>query len=86
MLEQVYNIKSIETAKIIQSLIKTPGIKLTGGSNIESVMKYWPLKISDYGDAVLAYYAKTSNVPIITFDKKLIKQLIKENIPCKKID
>jgi predicted nucleic-acid-binding protein len=85
VLEQVYQVKPADIAEMIKALIKTPGIKLTGSFNIESLLNLWPIKIYDYGDAVLGEFAKTSNLPIITFDKKLIKQLIKEKIPVKKI-
>ncbi len=85
VLEQVYRIRPIKIADMIKSLIKTPGIKLIGSFNLESLLDFWPVKIDDYGDASLALYAKTSNIPIITFDKKLTKQLMKEKIPVKKL-
>jgi predicted nucleic acid-binding protein len=81
VMEHIYNIKSTNIAGMLRALIKMPGIKLVNYFDPESVLELWPLKINDYGDAVLASFAKSLNKRIITFDRKFTKQLNKGNIP-----
>ena len=42
---------------------------------LDKVLELWPSGIIDYGDAVISHYALKLNIPVITFDQKLIKQM-----------
>jgi len=85
VLDSVYSIDDEQISEILQSLIKTPGITTSSFFDLTKIFEYWPSKISDYGDGVLSCHAHEINAPIITFDKKLIKEMKKNDIPYIKI-
>ena len=80
VMESVYNIEKSLITKMLEDLNKTPGIVIDCLFDINNLLKIWPSIIKEYGDALLAVYAKNFKIPIITFDKNFLKQLRKLKI------
>jgi len=85
VMDTIYKVQPEQIAEILRSLISAPGVTLVSSFDPDIVLELWPSAITDYGDAVLAYHALKLNIPIITFDQKLIKQMKTRNIPYHKI-
>lgn len=75
VLSDVYNIEDVKTAELLYALYKTPGIMVESYCDLPAILSIWPNKVQDYGDAVLAAYARDNRVSVITFDKVFQKQL-----------
>ena len=84
-MDSIYNVQPEQTSEILRALISAPGVTLVSSFDPDIVLELWPSAITDYGDAVLSYHALKLNIPIITFDQKLIKQMKNRNIPYHKI-
>ncbi len=82
-LQSVYKVDSKFISRMLDDLLKNPGIKYHHGYFISNILSFWPDKIKDYGDAVLAAAAFELQIPILTFDKPFSKQLSLINIPHK---
>lgn len=83
VLDKIYGISAKEIGAVLQALNDTPGIGIKNFYQLDLILKLWPDKIQDYGDAVLAAYAKEKKIPVFTFDKALIKKLQTLKIPLK---
>lgn len=85
--EFVYTLQSIYKAdskfinQMLGDLLKNPGIKYHHGYFIGTILSFWPHKIKDYCDAVLAAAAFELKFPVLTFYKPFAKQLSLINIP-----
>ena len=74
-LQGVYHTQEQLIAELIDDLLETPGIEFQETYNVQNVLAIWPKKIRDYGDAVLAAAAMELSIPVLTFDKRLSRQL-----------
>ncbi|MCP4130167.1 MAG: type II toxin-antitoxin system VapC family toxin [bacterium] len=80
VLTSVYSVTTETVKEILESLIQTPGIIIDNDFNLQAVLDIWPNHIKDYGDALLAAFADSRGIKIITFDKSFKKQLGKLDI------
>ena len=84
--EKIYMINIKIISDILHSLIETPGITVHKNFDLSKILKLWPDKIRDYGDAVIASHAAGEKLKVITFDQDFVKQLSECNISVQKID
>ncbi|GJQ57267.1 MAG: PIN domain-containing protein [Candidatus Scalindua sp. AMX11] len=82
-LQTVYRVDSKSINCMLCDLLKNPGIQYHHGYFISNIFSFWPDKIKDYGDAVLAAAALELKTPVLTFDKPFTKQMSLLNIPHK---
>ncbi|MGH7885886.1 MAG: PIN domain-containing protein [Thermodesulfobacteriota bacterium] len=82
-LQSVYKVDLKKISEIINDLLNNPGIKYHNGYYPLEVIKLWPTKIKDYGDAVIASAAIELNATVLTFDKNFSNQLKKTVISYK---
>ena len=86
VLEKVYMINMKIISDILHSLIETPGITVHNNFDLSKILRLWPYKIRDYGDAVIASHAVGEKLKVITLDLKFTKQLSECNISVHSID
>ena len=86
VLEKVYRINIKIISDILHSLIETPGITVHHNFDLSKILKLWPDKIRDYGDAVIASHAIGEKLKVITFDQNFAKQLSECNISVHIVD
>ncbi len=84
VLESVYKIKSSKIKNILTAFLNSPGIQIMYSFDFHEILRIWPEQISDYGDAIVAPYAKSEKIPILSFDKSFHKQLQKLSIAIEK--
>ena len=76
VLSSVYNVPSKDIHRLISDFITMPGVQIVTDINISTVLSYWPAKITDYGDAIIAAQGlHTKGTAVATFDKKFISTL-----------
>ncbi len=85
VLDKIYAVESNKIREILIALTETPGISIDFKFSLEPVLLLWPQIIRDYGDAVLASYAKQEGIPLLTFDRTLSRQLRGVKIPVKNL-
>lgn len=86
VLQSVYGKDDLLIAGMLRDLHATPGIELCSSFELDSMLEIWPQPVRDYGDAVLAAASRALNVPVLTFDRDLDKQLKKADIACELLD
>jgi predicted nucleic-acid-binding protein len=77
VLDTVYKVQKATIGNLIRDLFDSPGIGYAPVSEPKAELALWPEKVKDHTDAVLAQYAKTRHVPILTFDREFAGQLKK---------
>lgn len=79
VMDTVYGIQKPEIRDIVKDFIKLPGVEVVHEINLNTLFKYWPEKVPDYGDAIIAALCKdTRGSSVATFDRKFkakLKQL-----------
>ena len=61
---------------MIADFIFLPGIRMINTVDFEVLLKLWPDKISDFGDAIVAVVCKAEKgARIVTFDERFIRSL-----------
>lgn len=71
VLETVYNISTLVIKRMITDFVSMPGIEIVDGVNLKILFSYWPEKIPDYGDAIVASVCSaTKGYMVATFDRK----------------
>lgn len=81
VLDRVYNIQSLVIKEMIGSFVTMPGIEIVHEVNLKILFSYWPDKIPDYGDAIVASVCKDRKKAMIaTFDRKFSAALKKLGI------
>jgi predicted nucleic acid-binding protein len=71
---------------MISDFIAMPGIEIITDVNLTTLLDYWPDRITDYGDAVIAAQCKNSKgSAIATFDKKFKKSIKDIGLPLYKL-
>lgn len=82
VLDKVYRLRPEVIRKLIMDFIKMPGIQIVHDVTMKFVFNYWPQKISDFGDAVIAAVCKAHpGSSVVTFDENFQKALKKEGFP-----
>ncbi len=76
VMDRVYCVPKFEIGRMIADLMEMTGIKIIQEVDFNSVLYYWPDRIPDFGDAVIASVGKTINgSTIVTFDRKFTDRL-----------
>ncbi|AFM11598.1 PIN domain-containing protein [Turneriella parva] len=75
VLDRVYRVPKPTIGQLLRDLFSSPGINYAVNTDETEEFAFWPDKVKDYGDAVLAHYAKKSQLPVMTFDRDFAGQL-----------
>lgn len=76
VMQSVYHVTQNSIHEILQDFAGMPGVEIAANLDFDTVLKFWPEHVSDYGDAVIASLCKkTRNGAIATFDQKFKKEL-----------
>jgi predicted nucleic-acid-binding protein len=82
VLEKVYSLPKTEIKRLIEALVRMPGINFVNDADMKAVISIYPAPFSDFGDAVLAAYARQSTeTGLFTFDRKFANAARKIGIP-----
>jgi len=76
VLHTIYGCRDIDIHRMISDFIAMPGIEIITAVDMSTLLNYWPGRITDYGDAVIAAQCKNSKgSAIATFDKQFRKSI-----------
>ena len=79
VMDKVYGTPKDSINTILRDFIAMPGVQLFQQTDFTVLLSFWPSKITDFGDAVIAATSKTlKGSTIVTFDlkfKSALKQL-----------
>jgi predicted nucleic acid-binding protein len=82
VLEKIYHLPKGQIGAIILDLIALPGLKVVHEVDFELLLSYWPDRIRDYGDALVAAVCKSyKDSRVATFDRKLKSALQGVGLP-----
>jgi len=82
VLENIYGLPKLTIKEMLADFILMPGIEIVHELDFKILFTYWPEKIPDYGDAVVASVCKArKGSKVATFDHKFKKALKKLSIP-----
>jgi len=71
VLEKVYNVSKSAIRDMINDFVAMPGIEIVHEVNLKILFSYWPDKIPDYGDAIVASVCSAGKGTMVaTFDRK----------------
>jgi predicted nucleic acid-binding protein len=71
VMDSVYGIPKTEIRDIVNDFIKLPGIEIVHRINLKTLFAFWPERVPDYGDAIIATLCKdTTGSSVATFDRK----------------
>ena len=83
VLEKVYGVRKAIIKEMLNDFVLMPGVKIVHEIDLKILFSFWPEKITDYGDAIVASVCKAKKGALIaTFDRKLKTALRKLSIPC----
>jgi len=78
VMDSVYRVGKAEIRNIGRDFIKLPGIEVVHQLNLKTLFTFWPEKVPDYGDAIIASLCKdTKDASVATFDRKFRAKLKK---------
>ena len=81
VLEKVYSVSKPLIRQMISDFIAMPGIEIVHEIDFKILLSYWPDKIQDYGDAIVASVGKSrKGAMVVTFDRKFARALKKVGI------
>ena len=81
VLDRVYGTPKRKIRLMIREFLKLPGVKIKNDVKIELVLDFWPNRLPDFGDAIVASVCRSNKGTVAaTFDRKLINVLKKLNI------
>ena len=79
VMDTVYGRRKAEIRDIVKDFVDLPGIEIVHEINLNTLFTFWPEKVPDYGDAIIAALCKdTRGSSVATFDRKFkakLKQL-----------
>ena len=82
VLENVYGVSKTTIKTMLSDFSVMPGVKIVHELDLETLFAYWPEKIPDYGDAIVASICEADGAAqIVTFDRKFKNALKKLSIP-----
>ena len=82
VMDSVYNIRKSEIRDIAKDFLELPGVEIIHHLNMNLIFTYWPVKVPDYGDAIVAALCKdTKKSSVATFDRKFRAKLKKLGLP-----
>ena len=78
VMDKVYGTPKETINTLLRDFISMPGVEVQQATDFSALLSYWPAKIADFGDAVIAVTAKSIKGSIIvTFDEKFKSALKK---------
>ncbi len=78
VLEKIYNVSKSTIKDMIEDFVVMPGIEIVHEINLKILFSYWPDKIPDYGDAIVASVCSVRKGSMVaTFDRKFGEALKK---------
>ena len=78
VMDSVYGIGKTEIRDIARYFIKLPGLEIVHQISLKTLFTFWPEKVPDYGDAIVASLCKdTKGASVATFDRKFRVKLKK---------
>ena len=78
VMDSVYRIGKSEIRDIVRDFIKLPGVEIVHQISLSTLFTFWPAKVPDYGDAIIAALCKdTGGSSVATFDRKFKAKLKK---------
>ncbi len=78
VMDSVYRIGKAEIRDIVRDFIKLPGVEIVHQLSLKSLFAFWPEKVPDYGDAIIAALCKDiQGTSVATFDRKFKTKLKK---------
>ena len=78
VMDSVYGIGKTEIRDIARDFIKLPGLEIVHQISLKTLFTFWPEKVPDYGDAIVASLCKdTKGASVATFDRKFRAKLKK---------
>ena len=81
VMESVYRIDKAEIRDIVRDFIKLPGIEIIHQLSLKTLFIFWPEKVPDYGDAIIAALCQDTRASsVATFDRKFKAKLKRLNL------
>lgn len=78
VMDKVYGTPQEMINIMLRDFISMPGVEVQQATDFSTLLSYWPSKIADFGDAVIAVTAKSiKGSLIVTFDEKFKSSLNK---------
>ena len=78
VMDSVYRIGKAEIRDIVRDFIKLPGVEIVHQLSLKTLFAFWPEKVPDYGDAIIAALCQdTKGASVATFDRKFRAKLKK---------
>jgi predicted nucleic-acid-binding protein len=78
VMDKVYGTPKETINSMLRDFIAMPGVEIYQQTDFSSVLSVWPLRIADFGDALIAATAKAlKGTAIVTFDVKFKSALKK---------
>ncbi|MBK5275350.1 MAG: PIN domain-containing protein [Desulfuromonadales bacterium] len=78
VMDKVYGTPKENINAMLHDFITMPGVEVYQQTDFSAVLSFWPSKISDFGDALIAATGKTmKGATIVTFDIKFKSALKK---------
>ena len=85
VLDKVYGVPKTDIRRMVKDFLALPGIQLVHEIDFESVLKFWPESLPDFGDAIVASLGTLyKGSVIVTFDLKFMHALKKLGLPVEK--
>ena len=76
VLEKIYKQPKSQIRSMITDFISLPGVQMINTIDFEALLEFWPDKISDFGDAIIAVVCKAKKgAEVATFDQRFIRAL-----------
>jgi len=71
VMDKVYGTPKATINSMIRDFISMPGVEIYQQTDFSTVLSFWPSKITDFGDALIAATGKAiKGAAIVTFDVK----------------
>ena len=78
VMDKVYGTPKETINTLLRDFISMPGVEVQQATDFSVLLSYWPSRIADFGDAVIAVTAKSiKGSLIVTFDEKFKSALKK---------
>jgi predicted nucleic-acid-binding protein len=83
VMERVYQTPKETIHAMLHDFIAMPGVEIHQQTDFNLLLSFWPSKIADFGDAVVAATAKAvKGAIVVTFDAKFKATLKKLGLEC----
>ena len=78
VMDSVYRIDKAAIRGIVRDFIRLPGVEIVHQLSLKTLFTFWPEKVPDYGDAIIAALCQdTRGSSVATFDRKFKAKLMR---------